>query len=205
MTLAAEPFVSKPINEAEEPHAPRFTKAEYLRMVEQGMFDGRKRRLFLFRGELIEMPPMGWEHWHGVQRVNEWAIRTLAGQFKVGCQLPTDSSGDSVPEPDVAVYSLAEVNRRPYPKRAELLIEVADSSLKLDREKAHEYAVDAREYWILDVKRRVLLVYRNPHDDPAGLYGKMYDAPTTLAEDETVAPLCEPAAGVTVRDLLPPA
>ena len=205
MTLATEPFVSKPIDAAQEPHAPRFTKAQYFQMVESGIFDDRARRLFLFRGELIEMPSMGWEHWHGTRRTNKWAFRAFGDRFEVVSQLPIDAPEDSVPEPDIAVYLPSEVERRPHPNRAELIIEISDSSLKLDRAKAHEYAVDAREYWILDVKRRVLHVYRNPHEDAAGLYGKAFDAPTTLTETESIAPLCDPAASVVVGDLLPPA
>jgi len=83
------------------------------------------------------------------------------------------------------------------------VIEIADTSLALDRAKAVEYAIIANEYWILDVRRRVLHLYRNPHDDAAGLYGKAFDAAVTLEEHETIAPLCDPAATVAVRDLLP--
>ena len=204
MTLADDATLVRPSVPPDGPRTARFTKAEYLRMIERGVFEGRKRRVFLFRGELIEMASMGWQHWHGVQRTNAWAIKSLGKALSVACQLPTDAPEDSVPEPDVAVYLTTEVLRRPYPNRAELFIEVADSSLKFDREMAHEYAVTAREYWILDVNARVLYVYRNPHADPAGMFGVAYDPPIVFAEADGIAPLCEPAASVIVRDLLPP-
>ena len=203
MTVAVDNVV-RPSLASTEPQPARFTKAEYLRMVDLGAFDGVKRRTFLFRGELIQVASMGWEHWHGVQRTSVWAVKTFGGDFHIACQLPTDAPEDSVPEPDVAVYAATEIARRPYPNRAELFIEVADSSLKLDREKAHEYAATAREYWILDVRRRVLHVYRNPHADSTGLFGVAFDPPMTFAEGDTIAPLCQPTASIVVRDLLPP-
>lgn len=203
MTVAVDNGV-RPSLASPEPQPARFTKAEYLRMVDLGAFDGVKRRTFLFRGELIQVASMGWEHWHGIRLTSKWAFNHLQPAFEIVVQAPTDAQGDSVPEPDVAVYAATEIARRPYPNRAELFIEVADSSLKLDREKAHEYAATAREYWILDVRRRVLHVYRNPHADSTGLFGVSFDPPTTFAEGETIAPLCQPTASVVVRDLLPP-
>lgn len=203
MTLASEPFVSKPIDPKSGPHAPRFSKSEFLNMVEIGAFDGR--RVFLFRGELIEMAPMATPHALGVQECTMWSVRVLGGRFKVRVQSPFDTPGESLPEPDICVLSVEDSRRAPHPNRAQLLIEVADSSLRLDRAKAHEYAAGANEYWILDVRRRVLHVYRKPHDDPAGLHGRAFDPPVTLDEHATVAPLCEPTAAVKVSDLLPPA
>ena len=204
MTIAAESIVDPAVaGEAIEPRRARFTKAEYLDMVERGALSGLKRKVFLFRGELIEMPPMGFDHAGSVERSAEWGYRNLLGKFKLRVQCPFDAPGVSNPEPDLAVYLPSQTARRPHPDAAELLIEIADTSRRLDVAKAMEYAVRVREYWILDLARRTLLIFRNPHPDPAALHGYAYDPPIMLAEDETAAPLCEPAATVTVKELLP--
>jgi Uma2 family endonuclease len=81
-----------------------------------------------------------------------------------------------------------------------LLIEVADSSLKYDREvKAIAYAKSGiADYWILDVNQRKLHVYRLPSPDG-------YQSETILSEDVTISPLAFPNCAIALRQLLRPA
>ena len=80
---------------------------------------------------------------------------------------------------------------------AELVIEVADSSLDFDtNEKRLLYAkAGIREYWVVDINGRRLLVYRDPQ---AGDYATQL----ALGPADAVSPLAAPAAVVRVADLL---
>jgi Uma2 family endonuclease len=75
---------------------------------------------------------------------------------------------DSEPEPDVSVVSGPEERYlRAHPVTAELAVEVAVSSVEIDRVKAGIYAeAGVSEYWIVCVDRREVEVYRRPQ--PAG-------------------------------------
>ncbi|GAX41832.1 hypothetical protein NIES4075_28290 [Tolypothrix sp. NIES-4075] len=76
-------------------------------------------------------------------------------------------------------------------------IEVADSSLKYDRQvKALAYAKSGiGDYWILDVNQRKLHVYRLPSPDG-------YQSETILSEDVTISPLPFADCAIALRELL---
>jgi Uma2 family endonuclease len=75
--------------------------------------------------------------------------------------------------------------------------QVADASLDFDmNEKRLLYArAGIREYWVVDINGRRLLVYRDPQ---AGDYASQQ----ALGPTDAVAPLVAPAAVVRVADLL---
>ncbi|WP_371819381.1 Uma2 family endonuclease [Tolypothrix sp. PCC 7910] len=79
-----------------------------------------------------------------------------------------------------------------------LIIEVADSSLKLDCEiKGKSYLkARIRDYWVLDVVNCQLQVVREPTDDG-------YQSEQILSEDETISPLEFPDLRITVLQMLP--
>jgi Uma2 family endonuclease len=78
-----------------------------------------------------------------------------------------------------------------------LLIEVADSSINFDtNEKRLLYArAGIRDYWVVDINGRRLLVYRDPQSGD-------YATQLVLGATDTVWPLAAPAAVVRVADLL---
>jgi Uma2 family endonuclease len=71
---------------------------------------------------------------------------------------------DSEPEPDVAVVVGTDDRFwNSHPKTAELVIEVAVTSLVDDREMAPIYAeAGVKEYWIVVPEKRQIEVYRQP-------------------------------------------
>jgi Uma2 family endonuclease len=186
----------------EQPRPPRrklWTTDEYNQLVEKGVFQGQ--RLYLFRGELIEMSPQYHPHAFAVTELDD-ALRLVFGirqGFKVRIRLPFEASDDSEPEPDALVCTEAQHLRRPHPNEAILVVEVADSSLALDREKAIEYAV-ARvpEYWIVDVNQRRVEVYRNPAPDPANQGSLRYPPPTIVGADGAIELLAKPGVPIPV-------
>jgi len=89
--------------------------------------------------------------------------------------------------------------------RPALVVEVADSSLALDRTHKGSFYARARlsEYWIVNLADRVLEVYRDPGPDAGAPYGWAYRVVLTLGPDERVAPLVASSARILVADLLP--
>ena len=73
---------------------------------------------------------------------------------------------DSVPEPDLAVVAGQVADyRHAHPTTALLVIEVAVSSLGLDREKAAIYAeAGVTEYWLVVAGQEKIEVYTEPRD-----------------------------------------
>src|SRR5207237_9606999 len=60
-----------------------------------------------------------------------------------------------------------------------------------------------RRKWIVNLRRRVLEVYRAPVASPAARFGWKYHRVRTLTPEATVSPLALPTATIAVADLLP--
>jgi Uma2 family endonuclease len=168
-------------------------------MIRAGIF-GPEERLELVEGEIVEMSPQDPPHSVGVQLVGEELRREFPAGFHVRAQLPMALSDDSEPEPDLAVVRgdirdyVAE-----HPATAVLVVEVAYSTLVFDRRrKARIYArAGIPDYWIVNVPRRVLEVYREPRPD--GTYAQV----RRFGESDSVSPLAQPDAQIRVSALLP--
>ena len=93
------------------------------------------------------------------------------GLAAVRVQLPLALSDDSEPEPDLAVVPPGSY-RDGHPRRALLVIEVADSPLRKDRrEKGALYAeAGVPEYWIVDTTGERVEVHSEIVD---GVYGRV--------------------------------
>ena len=86
-----------------------------------------------------------------------------------------------------------------------LVVEVADSSLALDRlRKGGLYArAGIADYWIVNLIDEVLEVYRDPVAGPSKLGGWKYDSVRLLRRNSIVTPLGAPRARIRVEALLP--
>ena len=158
-------------------------------MVDAGLFRGE--RIELLRGVLVQMRPQNLLHAGAIQALNQMLVPALLGRAAVRVQLPFNVGDDSVPEPDFAIVAPIRYVKA-HPERAFLIIEVADSSLKIDRgDKLELYAeASVPEYWIVNVGEGTI----ERHSEPAhGAYGRL----TTFRRGETVQILAFP--DVTVR------
>ncbi len=177
----------------------RFSLPQYELMIEHGVFDGKYRqRVELIRGEIRQMNPIGYEHTAVVDFLTEWSFRGGASadrrvRIQHTLRLP---ESDSAPEPDVVWVQRKKYTGHPTAPDALLVIEVADSSLSTDcGEKAALYAESGIcEYWVVDIQGRSLIVHRAPA-------GNTYGEVQTLREDESITPICDPAAQLRVGDL----
>ena len=155
----------------------------------------------LIDGVIYDMAAQNSLHATGYSLAEE-ALRAIfppGSGFEVRGQLPLDLSDDSAPEPDVAVVrgSIRDF-RDHHPTTAVLVVEVAHNSLSHDRKrKTPIYArAGIQEYWILNLARKVLEVFREP------LRGA-YRLQATLRGGQALATLARPGVFLTVRDLLP--
>ncbi|HEY2738797.1 MAG TPA: Uma2 family endonuclease [Thermoanaerobaculia bacterium] len=180
--------------------AHHWSRDEYQRLASSGLLPpGQKMELI--DGIIYDMAAQNSLHATGYRLVEEALRETFpkGSGFEVRGQLPLDLSDDSVPEPDAAVVqgSIRDF-RDQHPRTAVLVVEVADSSLLHDhKRKIPLYARSGiQEYWILNLVRRTLEVYRDPH-------GEAYRSRTILRTGDVVSPLARPDAVLAVRNLLP--
>ena len=189
------------LDQPTKPHVKRWTKREYHRLVDRCAFRGE--RVILFRGELIEMPPMGALHAHGIANINDWLHQIVGAEYRVRIQSPLETPGESVPEPDGAVVTHEQMSRRPHPNAAVLVIEISDSSLELDREMAFEYAAaGVPDYWIVDMQNRAVEVFRDPIADSSAPLGFRYQSREVFTENQSISPLIAPNALVSIARLV---
>ncbi len=179
----------------------RWTKAEFNAAVDRGLVRGQ--RVYLYRGELIEMPAVGTLHARGIRQVSAWLVPLFEPDLAVRGQSPFELPDESMPQPEFVVCTPEQADRRPHPNAAVLIIEVADSSIELDQEAADDYAAaGVPDYWIANVRDRDLEVYRDPRPDPASPTGHRYAERRVYAVGESLAPLARPDAVVAVAMLV---
>jgi Uma2 family endonuclease len=186
----------------ERPTTHKWTKDEYYKLFDLGFFDGK--RVELIEGEIIEMAAMKSPHITCVMILGEVLREVFGDNFYVRTQGAMDFGKDSQPEPDAAVVK-GKIRDyvKGHPRKAVLLVEVADTTIYKDRNfKAKLYAKnDVRDYWILNLNKRCLEVYRQPKKDKN--LGYIYTESRIYTEDDTVSPLAAPEAKIKVADLLP--
>ncbi len=181
----------------------RWTRDEYHRMAEMGFFAGK--HVELIGGEVIEMSARGRPHVLAVK----FGARVLEKAFGKGwfvqTQAPLILGKDSEPEPDISVVVGDDFDYKDeHPSSAGLVVEVADSTISEDRKwKGSFYAsVGISDYWILNLKKRQLEVYRRPVADAAAPFDFVYADRLVFSEKDKVSPLAKPKTVIRVADLL---
>src|SRR5882672_8068853 len=107
-----------------------FRRAEYDRLVELGVFEGE--RVELLDGLIVRISPHGPRHDGTIDLLVEELSRQLGERARVRVQSAFIAGDQSEPEPDIAVVPRADY-RVEHPRRAYLLVEIAESSLERDR------------------------------------------------------------------------
>ena len=148
----------------------RFTAEEFHRMAEAGIF-AENDRLELIDGEIIVMSPIGPAHMHAVLQLdrlfNERILHVGIADVFVSVQNPLRLGPEQEPEPDVVLLHLPHgMKQIPGPEAALLAVEVADTTLDYDRQKAARYAAaGVPETWIVALEEDAVEVYRQPTDE----------------------------------------
>jgi Uma2 family endonuclease len=181
----------------------RWTRGEYERLVDLGMFHGEP--LELIGGQLVVAEPQGSYHSSRLGAAADTLRAVLPPGWLLRVQMPVALDDESEPEPDLALVPGAWSDYdAAHPVRPALVVEVSASSLDFDRrDKGSLYARSrVQDYWILNLVDRLLEVYRDPAVDPAASYRWRYQSIQRLAPPAVVSPLALPSVRVAVSDLL---
>lgn len=182
----------------------KMTVDEYYLAADTGVFDPSEK-LELLRGEVVTRVTQNSPHAWATARLVD-LLREISPQGVLRCQAPLRLDEFNEPEPDVVLAIGPHENymhRHPAPANTLLVVEVADTSLRTDRNlKGPLYAeFGIPEYWILDLKGRRLEVYREPMRDAEGKGA--YAVSEIFGNEGMVVPLNGDGGEIAVSDLLP--
>lgn len=188
----------------DRPRLRRWTRREYDRLIELGMFHGE--RLELLDGVLAVREPQSSRHAATVRGVIDALRSALGDGWQIDARLPIALDETSQPEPDIAVVPRdPHFYRDAHPSRPLLMVEVSDTSYRIDHDyKSSLYARAAvPEYWIVDVVNDRIEVHHAPEVWSEAAVGWRYGSVVTLDRSATVTLLCAPDVTMAVADLLP--
>ena len=188
----------------------RLSLDQYWKMIEAGILESGAP-IELLDGLLVRKMTKGCPHTTAVKLVVRELSRAIPDGFHAGQESPLTLPGaggapPSVPEPDFTIVRgdiRDYLKRDPLPADVALVVEVAASSLRKDREGLARYARDGVPVaWILNLGARVLEVYTTPSGP--GPDPRYADSRTFGADDS--APLVlggEEVSTIPVARLLP--
>jgi len=183
----------------------RWTRAEYDKLIEIGMLH-EDEPIELIAGRMLIAEPKTPPHVTTLSLTAE-ALRVAFGSgWLVGEQSPVALDDESEPEPDVIVVPGGPRDYlHAHPARPVLIVEVADSRPTFDRRyKGSIYArAGIADYWIVNLRKRALEVYREPVEDSTARFGWKYGKVRVLKATASVSPLAATTAQIAVADLLP--
>lgn len=174
----------------------KWTVTEVERMAELG-FPEDPHHYELIEGQILEKVSANDPHFFGLMYTVEVLRQVYGSGQAMAQQAPLKFSEFDAPEPDIAF--LTRRTSRPKSGEVLLVVEVADTSRGRDLGlKARIYARHGvREYWVLDLPRRRMVVHRGPHPETED-WAEIREVP----ENGHLAPLDHPEAAIPMTDLL---
>lgn len=150
----------------------RFSAEDFQRLGELGFF-AEDDRVELINGEILDMAPIGSNHAGLVTQLTQWLVSRLGNAALVSPQNPVRLADDVEVYPDRV---LLKPDRTFYRERIPtagdvlLVIEVAQSSLRYDREIKVPLYAEHRipEVWLFDLRDDKMERYREPSRDGYG-------------------------------------
>ncbi len=169
-------------------------------MIEAGIL-GEDDRVELIEGEIIQMSPIGHLHLVLVDILSNLFAFRLHGRAIIRTQGSIEIPQLSEPEPDIVVLRWRDdfyAGKHASAEDVLLIMEVADSSLRYDREVKGPLYADAGipDYWLWDLNSRSVLVHREPD---RGSYRSI----ATLRGDDALSPLAFPDLSITPDGTFP--
>jgi Uma2 family endonuclease len=176
----------------------RFTVDEYTRMLEIGLF-GHNPHIELLDGEILNMAAQGDPHIECIMRLSHELVLSGGNDFYVSQQSGVRLSPYSRPEPDIALVPRDRyTGGAPRAEAVALIVEVAETTLAYDRGRklAAYAAAGIPEYWVVNLRRREVEVYREPD-------GSAFRTATVVPADGRLTPLALPELSLFVADVVP--
>jgi Uma2 family endonuclease len=179
-----------------------WTVDEYYQMAKIGILHPDEK-VELIAGQIIRnMTPQGSFHAAAITRTNRLFNQPTQPRFLVRSQLPIQLDNRSEPEPDIALVKSDRFDyddRHPKAEDVYLIIEIGDSTLKTDLTLKKQVYAEANiaDYWVLDLTKRQLYIYRQPTSEG-------YQQEQILSEQENISPLSFPNLQFKVGEMLRP-
>jgi Uma2 family endonuclease len=170
---------------------------DYHRMLNAGIFDNHF--VELLKGEIVNMSPEGESHAYFSSTAAEYLMQLLGDRALIRSAKPITLPNDSEPEPDIAIVERLGreyLEHHPYPQNIFWLIEYSDSTLEKDLDlKTKVYAeVGIPEYWVVNLRKRQVVVFRDPEDSD-------YLSKFTISEG-TINPSAFPEISISVASIV---
>jgi len=176
----------------------RWSLDRYHQAVAAGIFDGQP--LELLDGQLIEMAPEGIPHAGLSSDGADYLREQLSDRAKVREGKPITLPNDSEPEPDIAIVKPLgdryKTERHPNVADIFWVIEYANTSLEKDLQLKTRIYGNAKipEYWVVNLRTRELVIFREPVED--GYQSRQ------VMTDGLVYPVSFPAIALQVTKLV---
>ena len=159
------------------------------------------QRVELLDGIIVDMLPIGPLHSGTVGRFIQTFVELGEGRWIVNAQNPVRLSHRSEPQPDLVLLKpQRDFYTAQHPKAEDvfLLVEIADTSIRYDREEKLSFYAKGQimEFWLVNLPERVIEVYREPSADG------IYRSTSKVYPNETVGLKAFPELTIAVSDLL---
>ena len=183
------------------PKSGRYSVEHYFELARRGVIAAQDR-CELLDGLIVAMAPQTSPHLLAVHRVATVLSEKLGAGTLVRVQMSFLAGRDSAPEPDLAVVpGNTEDYAKKHPSRAELIVEVAETSVIQDRiTKAAIYArAGVPCYWIVNVRDRRVEAYSAPDR-----WKSQYTSFLRITGKQAVMIDAFPGVAFSAAELLPP-
>ena len=148
----------------------------------------------LLEGVVIQKMPKDPIHAELVTNLTFYLYEQLKNKFQIRQENPIGAEF-SLPEPDIAIVPIDDYSKS-HPKSALVVIEVANSSLQIDRAKSSIYAkIGVPEYIIVNLQNLILEYY-------SSLSGEKYSFTEILQKNETFTSTTIPEISFRLEDFL---
>lgn len=176
-----------------------FTADEFHRMAEAGVLR-EDDRVELVDGEIVEMTPIGSPHAACVDRLLALLQRWVEGRGILRVQGPIRLDAHSEPLPDLSVLRPRAdfyASAHPTPGDIVLVVEVADTSFRYDRDiKVPLYArAGIAETWLVDLSNERVEIFTQPT-------AQGYQQSRRARRGERLTTLALPAISLLVDDIV---
>jgi Uma2 family endonuclease len=175
----------------------KWSLEDYHRMIDTGLLD--ERQVELIDGEILEMAPEGAGHSYNGRELGKYLRLQLGDLVEVSESYPITLPNNSEPQPDVAILKPPAANystRHPYPEDIYWLIEISNTTLARDLGMKKELYASAGivEYWVVDLRNGVLVVFRDLTADGYGSESRY--------ESGTISPLAFSDVALDIEKLV---
>ncbi len=182
-----------------EPRRRPFSVDEYYRMADSGILTDDDR-VELIEGEIVQMTPIGSRHAACVKKLIKVFTNMIGGEEILSVQDPIRLDEFTEPEPDIAVLKERDdfyAKSHPGPEDVLLIIEVADASVRYDREvKIPLYAkAGIPEVWIVNLPDKTIEMFRNPVESG-------YEETSILRKGQSLSPTAFSEVEIRVEEIL---